>query len=125
MNFIQMKKTILIAEDEDIGRFTISLMLENDFNLIFAENGKQAVDKFFNNNPDLLLLDLGMPDIDGFEVLAEIKKRGDGRETKVIAVTGRTMNGEVKMIMESGFDDFISKPIDVDVLLQKIDKHIK
>ena len=120
-----MKKTILIAEDEDIGRFTISLMLENDFNLIFAENGRQAVDKFFSNNPDLLLLDLGMPDIDGFEVLAEIKKREDNRDTKVIAVTGRTMNGEVKMIMESGFDDFISKPIDVDVLLQKIDKHIK
>ncbi len=117
-----MRKKILVAEDEDIGRFTISLMLENEYELVFAENGREAIDKSSAENPDLILMDVVMPDIDGFEAFEEIRKHND--QVKIIAVTGRTLDNEIQAIIDIGFDDYISKPIDVDILLEKINKYI-
>ena len=120
------KKKILVAEDEEIGRYTISLMLEDDYDIIFAEDGGEAVDKYFSEDPDLVLMDVMMPGIDGIKALKEIKNRTQYEdEIKIIAVTAWVMKEEVQTILDYGFDDFISKPIDDEILLEKINKYIR
>lgn len=116
---------ILIAEDEDIGIYTFKLMLRNKYELIFAKNGREAVDKYFKENPDIVIMDIMMPEINGFEAFDEIKSKRKSDDIKIIAVTAHAMENEKKEILTYGFDDYISKPIDDDELYQKIEKYIR
>ena len=116
---------ILIAEDEEIGIYTFKLMLRNKYELIFARNGREAVDKYFEENPDIVIMDIMMPEINGFEAFDEIKSGRKSNDIKIIAVTARAMENEKEEILTYGFDDYISKPIDDDELYQKIEKHIR
>jgi CheY-like chemotaxis protein len=119
------RKKILIAEDEEIGRYTIKVMLERDFDLIFAINGKEAVEKYFLEKPDLVLMDIMMPEVTGFDTFSQIVSRRDKSDTtSIIAITARAMNGEKEKILNFGFNDYLSKPIDDEILLQVIYNYI-
>lgn len=119
------KANVLIAEDEEIGIFTIRLMLEHKYNLFFAKNGAEAVEKYFELKPDIVLMDIMMPEMDGFEAFTQIiKKRNAADQTKIIAVTARAMKEEKENIMQFGFDDYVSKPINDEELIEKLNKHI-
>jgi two-component system cell cycle response regulator DivK len=116
---------ILIAEDEELCIFTLKIMLKHKYNVIFARNGREAVDKYFKENPDIVLMDIVMPEVDGFEAFDEICKRRTSNDVKIIAVTAHAMAAEKKRILAYGFDDYISKPIDDEELNEKIEKHIR
>ncbi len=116
---------ILIAEDENVGIYTYEIMLKHKYNLIFARNGREAVDKYFKEDPDIVLMDIMMPEVNGFEALDEISSRRTSNDVKIIAVTARAMTGEIEQILDYGFDDYISKPIDDDELNKKIKKYIR
>jgi two-component system cell cycle response regulator DivK len=124
-NASQSLPRVLIAEDENVGVYTFKIMLKHRYNLIFARNGREAVDLYFKENPDIVLMDIMMPEINGYEALDEIKKRRSSSDIKIIAVTAHTMPSEIKEIMGCGFDDYISKPINDDELNDKISKHIR
>ena len=116
---------ILIAEDEELCIFTLKIMLKHKYNVIFAKNGREAIEKYFKENPDIVLMDIVMPEVDGFEAFDEICRRRKSNDVKIIAVTAHAMTAEKKRILAYGFDDYISKPIDDDELNEKIKKHIR
>lgn len=116
---------ILIAEDEELCIFTLKIMLKHKYNVIFAKDGREAVDKYFIENPDIVLMDIVMPEVDGFEAFDEICRRRESNDVKIIAVTAHAMTSEKKRILAYGFDDYISKPIDDEELNEKIKKHIR
>ncbi len=120
----KIHKKILIADDEDIGIYTIKLMLENRFDLIIARNGNETITKFHEEKPDIVLLDIMMPGIDGFQVFDQLKNIKHSPDIKIIAVTARAMDDERQRILDYGFDDFISKPIQEEILIEKLNKYL-
>ncbi|UCH13809.1 MAG: response regulator [Bacteroidales bacterium] len=116
---------VLIAEDDELGIYTFKVMLKHKYNIIFAKNGREAVDKYFEENPDIVLMDIIMPEVNGYEAFDEICRRRKSNDVKIIAVTAHAMMSEKKRILAHGFDDYISKPVDDDELVEKIKKHIR
>jgi len=113
------KKRILVADDEDVGRALLRMILEKHYDLSFASNGEEAVQRYFEVRPDLVLMDIMMPNMDGIQALEIISAR-DSTPAPCIALTAKAMKGDDVTLLESGFNDYVSKPFDANTLLQKI-----
>lgn len=118
------RPSILVVDDEEIGRKTIELMLRDKYDLVFAKNGSEAMGLYISEKPDLVMMDIMMPDMDGYEVLRRIKAIDASGSIPIIALTARAMKGEREKILDQGFDDYISKPIDLEILLSMINDYI-
>ena len=116
---------ILVAEDEEIVRAEIKTILEHKYQLSFAKNGREAVDKYFSENPDIVLMDIMMPEMNGYDAYDEIIEKSEPGDILIIAVTARTTKGEKQAIIEYGFDDCISKPVDDQLLHEMLEKYLK
>lgn len=114
--------TILIAEDDQSNIIYIQEILE-DFNTITALNGEEAIDIAKNNQIDLILMDIKMPKINGFEAFVEIKKHKP--KLPIIAQTAFAMAEDQKRAQEVGFEGFITKPIEEKLLFEIINKYSK
>lgn len=104
-------QVILIAEDEVVGRVTLKLMLKEQYNIVFAKNGKEAVELYFKKRPKLVLMDIMMPVMNGFEAFDEIEKR-DKHRVPIIACTSKVISTEREYLTSYGFDDHLDKPIE-------------
>src|SRR5262245_48425086 len=113
--------SLLIVEDEDPIREIIALRLTSSGYLVTtAENGKQGLESIEKNHFDLVLLDVGMPDLNGLEVLKSIREHHSATELPVIMVSGMNSSKQVVEALELGASDFVSKPIDFPVALARI-----
>ncbi len=119
-----VRKKILVAEDEVLGRITLKFMLKDRYEVIFAKNGRQAVERYFEYLPDLVLMDIMMPVINGFEAFDEIDKKSGGKRAPIIACTAKVIKTEKEYLVSYGFDDYISKPIDMKHLHQLIEQYL-
>ena len=117
------RKKILIAEDEPVGRITLEQMLKNDYEVIFAKNGKIAVEKYFNEQPDLVIMDIMMPIMNGFDAFDQIERNSITR-VPIIACTAKVINSEKEYLKSYGFDDYIAKPVSLKILREMINRHI-
>lgn len=117
------KPILLIAEDNKDNYLLLNYMLKADFSLLHASNGREAVALFKIYRPHLLLMDIRMPEMNGYEALTEIRKISN--RVPVIAVTAYAYPQDIKGILAYGFDDYITKPIDSILLKQKIEKYLK
>lgn len=117
------KMRVLVAEDEVIGRVTMKLMLKDKYDVSFAKNGREAVDMYFDIEPDIVLMDILMPEMNGFEAFDEIEKRSLSR-VPIIACTAKVISTEKEYLTSYGFDDYLSKPIDVQQLKQLLNKFL-
>ncbi|WP_425449009.1 sigma-54-dependent transcriptional regulator [Dethiothermospora halolimnae] len=118
-----MKKTILIADDEKNMIWALKKAFKKkNFNVITASDGQEAVDKFIDEIPDIVLLDLKMPKLDGIEVLKRIKEHNN--ETPVIMITAHGSAKTAVKAMKLGAYDYISKPFDIEELKILIEKAI-
>ncbi|MDE7096617.1 MAG: response regulator, partial [Muribaculaceae bacterium] len=113
-----VKPTLLVAEDNESNYFLMSSLLEDDYNLIHAWNGREAVELFSEKHPDLILMDINMPLMDGYEATRNIRQLSG--TVPVIAVTAYAFSSDRTRIMESGFDSYVSKPVNADRLLGEI-----
>ncbi len=114
------KKTILIVEDEDYVRDFIALLLQDDFRIIHAANGVEAINQLnINSNIDLMLLDLHMPGINGLDLLRTLRKEVE-KEIPVIVITAYSSPEIRNEALELGVKDFIGKPFSVDNLIKSI-----
>lgn len=112
------KPLILIVDDEEsICNFLSILLITNGFHIIKATNGREAIELTSNKCPDLILLDLGLPEIDGIDVLKTIRMWS---EIPIIVVSARGNEREKVMALDSGADDYITKPFGTDELLARI-----
>jgi two-component system cell cycle response regulator DivK len=119
-----MRKTILVVDDTEFNRDLVVQLLQDAYDIIIAENGVEALDKTQQHRPDLILMDLGMPVMDGWEATRRLKANDDLRHIPVIAVTSHAMVGDEIDARKAGCDDYLPKPIDEDLLIKKIQKHL-
>lgn len=107
-----MPQKILIVDDNDTNRILFRDILHyHGFETIEAENGQLGVQQAQQHRPDLILLDIQMPVMDGFEALKVLREMPETRSIKVVALTSFALIGDEKRIMAAGFDGYISKPI--------------
>ena len=118
------RKTILVVDDTEWNRDLIVQLLEDDYNVSQAVDGADGVRKAEQEKPDLILMDLGMPVMDGWEATRKIKADGDLKHIPIIAVTSHAMVGDEIEARNAGCDDYLPKPIDETELLRKIKKFL-
>lgn len=116
------KASILLIEDNDDNTTTVKALLGEKYELIYATDGLKGLEKAQTLNPGLILLDISLPEMDGFSVLKEIKKNEQLLNIPVIALTARAMKGDREDLLSHGFDDYISKPIDNTIFEETINK---
>ena len=105
-----MKKPVLVCDDEEGVREALKLILESDFDVIFAENGRDAVQKMKASPVDLVFLDVKMPIKDGIETLRQLKKINPA--AKVVIATGYRSVDTAQAASQAGATDYITKPFD-------------
>ncbi len=118
------RKKILVVEDEQFNRDLFIQLLEDEYELVLAEDGQQGVKRAEDENPDLILMDLGLPILDGWEATRRIKANGTLKHIPIIAVTSHAMIGEEARALEAGCDDYLPKPIDENELMRKLKKFL-
>jgi len=119
-------KRILIAEDNAINRELMrEILTDRDYEIIEACDGQQALDRIAEIAPDLVLLDIQMPVLDGYEVVRRIRDNPQSSKLRVIALTAYAMRGDRERALAAGFDDYVTKPIDLPTLTSKIGQFLE
>jgi CheY-like chemotaxis protein len=113
-------KKILVVDDTDWNRDLLVQLLEDEYTVLQAVDGEQGVKAAEQDKPDLILMDLGMPVMDGWEATRKIKANDSLKHIPIIAVTSHAMVGDEIEARKAGCDDYLPKPIDEDALLRKI-----
>lgn len=120
-----MKKILLIENNAQVRSNTAELLHLSNYSVIEAENGKVGVEKALSSNPDLIICDIAMPELDGYGVLHAIHKNDQIRNTPFIFLTGRNERSNMRKAMELGADDYLSHPFTSTELLNAVDSRIK
>ncbi len=116
-------KVILVVEDVDTNKiFFDAALRRTSAKILWAKDGQQAIDLFNENKIDLVLMDLQLPVLDGYTATKEIKKIKP--DVPVIAQTAHVMSGEREKCMEAGCDDYLAKPIRLQVLIETLSKFL-
>ena len=119
-----MAKRILVVEDQvDNRRILRDLLTVNGYELIEAVNGLEGIKKATEEQPDLILMDIQLPEVDGYEATRRIREQNTSNRVPIIAVTSYALSGDYQKAIEAGCDDYISKPYSPRELLKKI-QHI-
>ncbi len=119
------KITILYVEDNPDNRSLIRRVLEaENYTVIEAINANEALGKLENEKIDLILMDINMPDMDGYTLTAKIKAIKKFSTIPILAVTANVMRGDREKSLGAGCDGYIQKPIDIDTLSQQIERFI-
>lgn len=119
-------KTVLIIEDNFEIRDNTSEMLENaGFTVIAAENGHEGLAVAINSSPDVILCDIMMPGVDGYEVLRQLKNNPATASIPFIYVTASGEKNEIKAAMDMGANGYVRKPFDTSELIEAISKNMR
>ena len=116
-----MPKTIMIVEDDEFSTVLVDDLLQaNGYNTVKVDDGAKVMDSVNSNRPDLILMDIQLPGVSGMDLAKLIKADNDLMATPIIAVTSFAMAGDEDKILASGCDAYVSKPISIPLLLEKI-----
>lgn len=113
-------KKILVADDNPISRELICESLDGDYVLVEASDGLEAVNKIREESPDLALLDIQMPVVDGFGVLRAIRADAGRSRIPLVALTAFAMYGDSEKALAAGFDAYITKPVNLPALRAQV-----
>ena len=113
-------KRILIVEDVALNRDLLTQLLEDDYALLIAVDGAAGVEMALAHRPDLILMDLSLPLLDGWAATRRIKANAATARIPVVAITANAMSGDEERAKAAGCDDFMTKPIDEDLLFAKL-----
>jgi two-component system cell cycle response regulator DivK len=114
------RKTVLVVEDVEFNRDLMVQLLEEAYRVVTAADGEEGVRVAERERPDLILMDLSLPGVDGWEATRRIKANPALRGIPVVAVSAHAMTGDEERARESGADDYLSKPLDEDLLFAKL-----
>jgi two-component system, cell cycle response regulator DivK len=118
-------KKILVAEDNPVNRELIrEILSDGEYEVIEACDGQEALDRIAEMRPDLVLLDIQMPVLDGYAVLRRLRDNPPSPAPRVIALTAYAMQGDRERALAAGFDDYVTKPIDLKTLTGKIGEYL-
>jgi two-component system cell cycle response regulator DivK len=120
-----MPKTVLVVEDNELNMKLFHDLLEaNGYNIVQTRNGLEAIDLAREHHPDLILMDIQLPEVSGLEVTKWIKEDDDLRTIPVVAVTAFAMKGDEERIRQGGCEAYLSKPISVAKFLDTVKTYI-
>ena len=112
---------ILYIEDNPGNRMLVQrILLVEDFVIVEAEDGRTGIEYALREKPDLILMDMNLPEIDGYELTKQIRAIPELKDIPIIAMTANVMMGDKEKTLEAGCDGYIPKPIDVDALPRQI-----
>ncbi len=117
-------KRILVVEDVEFNRDLLVQLLEEDYEILTAADGADGIKMAERECPDLILMDLSLPVVDGWEATRRIKANRSLEHIPIIALTAHAMMGDEKKALESGCDDYLAKPIDEDLLFEKLSQFL-
>jgi CheY-like chemotaxis protein len=118
-------RKILLVEDNEMNRDMLSRRLaKRHYEVVLAVTGQEAIDMALSALPDLILMDLSLPDVDGWEATRRIKSQAATAAIPVIALTAHAMAGDREKAIEAGADDYDTKPVEFTRLLQKIESFL-
>ena len=120
------KTKIMVVDDEPNIVQTLQDRLEmNEYEVVTAGNGKEGLERFEEEHPDVILLDVIMPIMDGHEMLEALRQRPAGQNVSVIMLTARSQTQDIARANACGIDDYIVKPFDLSELLEKIESVVE
>ena len=118
--------TILYVEDNIDNRTLVRrILMAEGYTLIEAVNATQALDILQSNRPNLILMDINMPDMDGYSLTAKIKNTPGLESIPIVAMTANVMRGDRERSLEAGCDGYIQKPIDIDKLPDQVEHFLR
>jgi two-component system cell cycle response regulator DivK len=118
---LETKGTILYIEDNPDNRLLVKrVLLAEDYSLLEAKDAFDALNILQNEKPDLILMDINMPDMDGYTLTAKIKTMPGFERVPILALTANVMRGDKEKTLEAGCDGYIQKPIDIDQFTREI-----
>ena len=114
---------VLLIEDNELNRDMLKRRLERkEFIVSCAEDGQSGIDMAKNEMPDIILLDLSLPVIDGWDVARQLKADSNTKDIPIIALTAHAMKGDREKALDAGCDDYDTKPVNLEGLLDKMHK---
>ena len=118
--------TVLYVEDNVDNRTLVRrILMAEGYTLLEAVNAAQALEILKDTQPDLILMDINMPDMDGYSLTAKIKDTPGLESIPIIALTANVMRGDRERSLEAGCDGYIQKPIDIDLLSEQIERFLR
>lgn len=120
------KPTILVVEDNQVNlELFMDLLDVGGYNCLYTTKGEDAIDIANRERPDLVLLDIQLPGVDGLTVGRILKSQDETKNIKVIALTAYAMKGDKEMFLEQGFDGYIPKPVKMKEFLEAIESYLR
>ena len=121
----EVKSTILYVEDNSDNRMLVKRILNaENYELLEATNAVQAINLLKTTTPDLILMDINMPGMDGYTLTTKIRSMSGLERVPILALTANVMRGDKEKTLEAGCDGYIQKPLDVDQLVREIEKFL-
>jgi CheY-like chemotaxis protein len=115
-------RRVLVVDDDPSVRHAVEAMLTGDYEVVHAASGEEALAMVHTARIDAVLLDKGLPDLDGYDVAREIRARPTVRDLPILVVTGHDSPEAEMEALRSGADDWVAKPVDMDVLLARLQR---
>ncbi len=116
------KGKILYIEDNEQNYYLVNILLKTrDYEVLWAQDGQEGIDKADQSRPDLILLDIQLPVMDGYEVAKRLRSNLELSKIPIVAVTSYAMSGDREKALSAGCNGYIEKPIDPDTFLAQID----
>ncbi len=116
-------KTILVVEDTDLNIDLVTQLLEDEYNLLIAKDGAQGLEMAQTKNPDLILMDMALPVMDGYEATRKIRETN--KSLPIIGLSSHAMSGDEVKALQAGCNDYLTKPIDDQLLFEKLNEYLK
>lgn len=117
-------KKILIVEDVQLNVDLLVQLLEDEYELIIAKDGAEGVEMTLQEKPDLILMDMALPVMDGWDATHRIKSDQTLRHIPVLGISSHAMAGDSEKALRAGCDDYLTKPLDEELLFQKLDQYL-
>ena len=122
----EQKGTILYVEDNPDNRLLVRrILISENYELLEATNAFDAIDLLEKITPDLILMDINMPEMDGYTLTTKIRSMPGLGRVPILALTANVMRGDKEKTLEAGCDGYIQKPLDIDQLTREIEKFLK
>jgi CheY-like chemotaxis protein len=115
-------KTVLIVEDVELNIDLLTQLLEDDYNLLVAKDGAEGIAITEQKEPDLVLMDISLPGMDGYEATRAIRKSFP--TLPIIGLSAHAMQGDAEKAIAAGCTGYLTKPVDEDLLFQKLQEHL-
>jgi two-component system, cell cycle response regulator DivK len=120
------KERILVIEDDTDNRALVVFLLESEgFQVLQSTDGKDGLEKVTVEQPDLVLLDMSIPEIDGWKLARQLKENENLRSIPVVALTGHTMPGDRQKALDAGCDGYITKPLDINSFAEQVREFLR